>query len=62
MAASELMDGKGRGRAYRRRDGRLLESIIGIADADSDDDYHRAWTRFFKTLTDLGWRAPDRET
>lgn len=58
MAASELKDGK----TYRRRDGRILEAVIALADADADDDraYHRAWARFFKTLDDLGWRQPAR--
>lgn len=58
MASSELKDGK----AYRRRDARILEAVIALADADAEDDreYHRAWTRFFKTLGDLGWRQQAR--
>lgn len=56
MASSELKDGK----AYRRRDARILEAVIALADADAEDDreYHRAWVRLFKTLNDLGWRQP----
>jgi hypothetical protein len=55
---SELMDGK----QYRRRDGRILEAVIALADADADDDraYHAAWARFFKTLNQLGWKQPPR--
>lgn len=58
MATSELKDGK----TYRTRDGRLLEAIIAIADADADDDveYHRAWMRFNKTLRDLGYTQHPR--
>ena len=60
MASSELKDGK----AYRTRDGRLLEAIIAVADADADNDveYHRAWMRFNKTLRDLGYKQPARRT
>lgn len=60
MASSELKDGK----AYRRRDARILEAVIALADADAEDDreYHRAWARLFKTLNDLGWRQPGRHT
>jgi hypothetical protein len=56
MGASELKDGK----TYRTRDGRLLEAIIAVADADAEDetDWHRAWCRFNKTLRDLGYRQP----
>jgi hypothetical protein len=56
MASSELKDGK----TYRTRDGRLLEAIIAVADADAEDDteWHRGWVRFRKTLVDLGWRPP----
>jgi hypothetical protein len=55
-AARELMDG----RSYRRRDARILEAVIALADADSEDEaeYHRAWARLFKTLIDLGWMPP----
>lgn len=54
--ASELRDGRG----YRRRDGRILEAVIALADAEDDRQYHAAWARLFKTLLDLGWRAPPR--
>jgi hypothetical protein len=56
MASSELKDGK----TYRTREGRILESMIAVVDADADDDvaWHRAWVRWRKTMLECGWRPP----
>jgi hypothetical protein len=56
MASSELKDGK----TYRTREGRLLEAIIAVADADAEDDraYHRAWVRWRKAMVECGWKPP----
>jgi hypothetical protein len=55
MGSSDLKDGK----AYVSERARIQEAIIAVADADSEDDgtaYHRAWSRFWKTLRDLGYQ------
>jgi hypothetical protein len=56
MASSELKDGK----QYRTRNGRILEAIIAVADADAEDetDWHRNWVRFRKAMIECGWRPP----
>jgi hypothetical protein len=52
-----------RWRSYDAPRERLLEAVISVADADSEDDgtaLHRGWCRLRKTLIDLGWTPPAR--
>src|SRR6266498_2523986 len=60
-ARSHRSDLREDGRGYASPRARLLEAVIAIADADSEDDgtaLHAAWCRFRKTLLDLGWTPP----
>jgi hypothetical protein len=57
--AGELAEG---GR-YKSRRAIVLEAIIAIADADSEDDvaYHRAWCRLWEAMRAAGWAPKDRD-
>ena len=55
-SVSELREG----RQYRSRREAILESILAVADASSEDDraYHAAWCRFWITMKRAGWTPP----
>lgn len=46
--------------SYATANERILEAILAVAEADTEDDrqYHAAMMRHRKTLLDLGWRPP----
>jgi hypothetical protein len=57
------MGGHGSGHRISTLDkGTLLESIIAIADADTDADYRLAWWRFWKVLYRLGFNRQCKKT
>jgi hypothetical protein len=41
----------------------VMEGILAVADADSDDDvaYHRAWCRFWEAVRAAGWSPKERD-
>lgn len=61
---SELRDTRRAGkRHYSSARGRILEAMIAVVDADAEDDedWHRAWVRWRKAMIETGWTPPPNQ-
>ena len=50
-----------KGRSYGSPREAIIEAVIALADADSEDDreFHAAWCRLWITLKRCGWTPPE---